>query len=293
MLHAMGWRTEYRQLEPGKFSSTFTTLEDEHWFLMEEQSNRTVEVEAPAPDGMYALAIVDDRQGSYNGHFLSPEHICIQGPDSSLRATLPTGIKVSQMGISTEMFEELVDAVAPGLSISRDDGKSIAITPTQSAALRHAMRAALLTPAGRKAMRDEAVSHIATSMVTAMARHARKPFGRRLHRPAARVALDRAREYIEANLERKILVESLCDYAGTNLRSLERTFAREMGMTPQQYVKIRRLNAVRNSLLASDREQGHSVTSVALGHGFTHLGRFAGDYRRLFGEPPKDTLLRP
>ena len=62
-------------------------------------------------------------------------------------------------------------------------------------------------------------------------------------------------------------------------------------MTPQQYVKARRLNAVRRSLLDSDCEQGIRVTDVALDHGFSHLGRFSGEYRRYFGESPRETLF--
>jgi transcriptional regulator GlxA family with amidase domain len=34
----------------------------------------------------------------------------------------------------------------------------------------------------------------------------------------------------------------------------------------------------------------HLVKTIALGHGFWHLGRFAQDYRALFGETPSETL---
>ena len=34
------------------------------------------------------------------------------------------------------------------------------------------------------------------------------------------------------------------------------------------------------------------VKSVALGHGFWHLGQFAHDYRNTFGEAPSETLER-
>ena len=34
------------------------------------------------------------------------------------------------------------------------------------------------------------------------------------------------------------------------------------------------------------------IKSVALGHGFWHLGQFAHDYRATFGETPSDTLVR-
>ena len=46
----LGWPLEYRQIEAGPFSSTFTDLDGDGWFLLEEQSTRTVEVAAGAPD---------------------------------------------------------------------------------------------------------------------------------------------------------------------------------------------------------------------------------------------------
>jgi len=290
--HSLGWQTEYRQLKPGAFSSTFTTLEGAQWFLMEEHTCPSVEVQAPAPAGMYALALIEGGTAVLNGQRVSPDHLFVLGPDSECRVTLPTGIMVSQMGIASEVFEDVHHSVAPELPISRLVASSIANTPGRLANLRETLRAALYTPAHHEYFREEAVTSILTSLITVAADHGKLPFGRSLHRAAARKVLERSREYIEARLNRKIRVDSMCRYAGTNLRSLQRTFAREMGMTPQQYVKSRRLNAVRQSLLQSDREEGLSVTIVAMNHGFVHLGRFAADYRRLFGESPRTTLQK-
>ena len=52
----LGWPVEYRQLEPGSFSSRFTDLEGNAWFVIEERSSRAVEVVAGAPAGMFVLA---------------------------------------------------------------------------------------------------------------------------------------------------------------------------------------------------------------------------------------------
>jgi len=51
------------------------------------------------------------------------------------------------------------------------------------------------------------------------------------------------------------------------------------------------LNAVRRRLLAAEGTSG-GVTAAARSHGFDHFGRFAGDYRRYFGESPRETLHR-
>jgi AraC family transcriptional regulator, ethanolamine operon transcriptional activator len=55
-------------------------------------------------------------------------------------------------------------------------------------------------------------------------------------------------------------------------------------------VKSVRLTAARRAL--QDPSATTSVTDVALQRGFFHLGRFAHDYRELFGESPSETLRR-
>ncbi|NLZ12221.1 MAG: AraC family transcriptional regulator [Alcaligenaceae bacterium] len=50
-----------------------------------------------------------------------------------------------------------------------------------------------------------------------------------------------------------------------------------------------RLDAVRHTLQTSP---GANVTTIALDHGFGHLGRFSAYYRERFGELPRDTTTR-
>lgn len=292
VMHALGWSTEYRQLAPGSFSSTYTILEGDSWFLMEEQSSRCVEIQAPPPTGIFVLALVEGDPVAVNGQSVSADHVFVQNPHTDLRATLPAGTRVTQIGIVAEQFEDVILAVAPDLSVQLAGATTIATAPGQLASVRRAMRTALLAPSNREANREEVVARILAELVAVVADHGQTPFGRSLHRATARRALDRAREYIEAHLSGTIRVASMCRYAGTTLRSLERIFARELGMSPQQYVTARRLNAVRRRLLAADGARGLRVTEVALSHGFAHLGRFAGDYRRYFGESPRETLQR-
>ena len=57
-----------------------------------------------------------------------------------------------------------------------------------------------------------------------------------------------------------------------------------------RYLRRARLVRVRQALLAARGDE--TVTHVALAWGFTHLGRFALEYRSLFGESPSETLRR-
>jgi len=58
-----------------------------------------------------------------------------------------------------------------------------------------------------------------------------------------------------------------------------------------QYVKLIRLQAVRRSLLDSHPLSG-TIGGVASEYGFSQLGRFSADYRKVYGELPSVTLRR-
>ncbi len=59
---------------------------------------------------------------------------------------------------------------------------------------------------------------------------------------------------------------------------------------PKRYIHIRRLSAVRQQILSRDSRE--TVTDIANYWGFWHMGQFAADYRRHFGEAPSDTKAR-
>ncbi len=46
---------------------------------------------------------------------------------------------------------------------------------------------------------------------------------------------------------------------------------------------------VRDRLLTA-RNEGKTVTDIAMKYSFFHLGQFAVDYRKIFGESPSETL---
>ena len=286
----MGWPLQYRQLETGSFSSTFNALDGPAWFLMEEQTSRTVEVQAGSPEGMYMLAVVQGGTATINGQEFSGGHVLVQSPNSNFRATIYAGARVTQLGVLAADFERMVSAVA----LEQQVPEGVLSIPTSAPGLlaqaRLKMRASLQSPPRQGATLEESVSCALSQLIMASLGAGQALQTRNIHTAAASRTLDRARDYIDANLDKPVRIDQLQQYSGANIRSLERIFRKEMGVSPQQYVKARRLNAARRSLLAADPEEGLNVTGIAVSYGFSHLSRFSGEYARFFGESPRDTL---
>ena len=101
----------------------------------------------------------------------------------------------------------------------------------------------------------------------------------------------RARTYVDECLDRNTLptLMDLCTELGVSVRTLQYAFRAYIGMPPLTYLRLCRLNRARTLLRASE-PACENVTRIALQLGFLHLGRFAGDYRRMFGEAPSTTL---
>jgi AraC family transcriptional regulator, ethanolamine operon transcriptional activator len=81
----------------------------------------------------------------------------------------------------------------------------------------------------------------------------------------------------------------LCRETGVSERTLQYSFKAQLGVSPNTYLRIFRLNRVRN-LLRHPSHAGITVTEAAMHWHFWHLGRFSRDYTALFGESPSSTL---
>lgn len=100
-----------------------------------------------------------------------------------------------------------------------------------------------------------------------------------------RTALDKIDEHSDEHLS----VWKLSNMVGVSERTLRTAFEDYFGVGPTKYLKIRILREARKSLRTADPSKS-SVTDVAVGLGIWEFGRFARDYRMLFGEFPSDTL---
>lgn len=101
--------------------------------------------------------------------------------------------------------------------------------------------------------------------------------------------LERMETYIRQRLCAPISLVDLANASGLSPRSLNALCHKYHGVSPMVLLRNMRLDAVRHTLQTSP---GANVTTIALDHGFGHLGRFSAYYRERFGELPRDTTTR-
>lgn len=100
-----------------------------------------------------------------------------------------------------------------------------------------------------------------------------------------------AKNLIESWEDEVLGIDDMARAADVCVRTLQAAFLEYYGIPPHRYLMLRRLHHVREALRKADVDDT-TVTKVAARFGFWQFGRFAGQYRRLFGELPSVTLSR-
>lgn len=95
-------------------------------------------------------------------------------------------------------------------------------------------------------------------------------------------------EFMHAHISEPISMDDIAAAAKVSVRTLQQGFRQFRMTTPMAYLHEIRLTAAHQDLMNADAVQ--SVADVALKWGFTHLGRFAADYKKRFGVLPSQTL---
>jgi len=103
--------------------------------------------------------------------------------------------------------------------------------------------------------------------------------------------LKRFRSLLDARLDEPMHLAEMCKALGVSERTLRACCQEALGVSPMRFLWLRRMNQARRALGRADPATA-TVTEIATAQGFWELGRFAVQYRSLFGERPSETLAR-
>lgn len=99
-----------------------------------------------------------------------------------------------------------------------------------------------------------------------------------------------AMHFMLSRIDEPLSMTAVATHLGISVRSLQRSFRRDIDMSPAQWLRQQRLE-VAYRRLQTDTAEARSVTAVAYSCGFYHLGEFSVAFRKRFGVSP--SAVRP
>ena len=98
----------------------------------------------------------------------------------------------------------------------------------------------------------------------------------------------RARDYVHDHLAEGISITDIAARVGVTPRTLQNGFRKAFNLTPAEYIRRTRVEALHRALLAADASAG--VTDLMMNVGIVNFGRYAQYYRQHIGVSPSTTL---
>ena len=266
-----GWVQQYQQMSPGHFAGQIRYLDLQGVQVYEERMNTRVEQHFNAPPGSLAF--------------------CFDGSDNALYVL---NGESRNTWITPENYREVAVVFGPqfvqrhGLDVATLEGLFMAPLTCQQNALFSRWLSSTLTrlptvtdPAPLTQQLLDDCLFILDNACVCLDRHALQ------RRSDERQLMARIGEWAADVPDETVNLLELARIAGVPLRQLQQGFKTYTGMSPAQWLRLRRLNGARRELLNSP---GSTVAEVAMNWSFWHLGRFSNSYRALFKELPSETL---
>ena len=251
-------------------------------------------VRVPADRWAFVVPLVVPGLARWDGNVITTGEIIACPPRTESYAFDPAGMQFAIISFPTDAAVSLMGAVRGYL---RSSTGSLIVRPSGRDVVR--LRGQLLELRAVAEVQSEASKRVDLSLAS---KQIRTILGACLqdavtgyNRPtASRSRSDivrRAEHFVREHIGEPISIARLSTVVGVSERSLRNAFYDVYTTSPKRYLKIRQLHRARHALRATDGGLA-TVTTVATFHGFFELGRFAGEYKALFGETPSETLQK-
>lgn len=296
---AVAWDLDFRQLNAESFSSEIFQAQAGTLLLSNVRFGCHIEQHGTTPPGVRTFAIPEAGCPPIRwfGHLVEGDALLLFPTHGEIEAFTRSGFSVATFSIAEELLAKFFHQYG-GVEIDSMLGaeeRIIMPSPLLLARLRrqmHLFRRQLqhVDNACFDEWRcDELQRQLLSSLFEILnsARPKADASARRGHRAVGRVL-----DYIHASQSSEPLrIAKLCTVAQVSERTLQNIFRHELGMSPKTYLIGHRLSGVHRQLWNEQHNSG-SVTDVANRYGLWHMGQFARDYRKFFGELPSDTLKK-
>jgi AraC family ethanolamine operon transcriptional activator len=288
------WDLDFRQLERGPFRGSISQFVGNGVQFGRARFGRGLEQFGSPPGGLrtFAIPAYQSLRLHWRGKSVSGTQILAFPRGGELNAVSNAGFDIFTLSLSDETLARAGAACGfPDLCGEREvfetDPGAMWRLRQLCMQFHHRIEEGPFGP-GAAALQHELEPGLAAALLAALnSSTPSSPASPRLRG----TALQRSLGYIGDLATEPVTVRDLIGISGASWRTLDYAFRGRFGITPKEYLKSVRLNGVHRELRRADPSSGR-ISDVANRWSFWHMGQFAADYRRLFGELPSATLKR-
>src|SRR5262245_10159512 len=287
---ADGLEADCVQLEARPFTARWTVVFEKEMVLQfgctDVAVMRRLRISADRWAVLVPLAVPGSAR--WNARAIGEHKVMVCAPRSDFFAFDPGGSDFATITVPAR--SRAVALARRFLTTDRGDC-TVQLRPRDANALRRALRAiraSVLSGAVEEQRREKSVAQ----ELVACLMHASNSMEKYERLSGRRKRIVRhAEEFFRRHLSEAVSIAQLSSTASVSERCLRDAFYEMYAMSPKRYLRLWQLHQVRRALRSPDRFDA-TVTDVATLHGFYELGRFASEYKALFGEVPSQTRRR-
>jgi AraC-like DNA-binding protein len=290
----VGWDIEFRQLDAGIPRARAALMGTSSCMVMRGEYDRAYHQSGQMPNEMLVLGLPDVGVDDFRwcGKTASGGQIVNFSLGSGFDGTCGAGFSGFAVSLHHDLLQQTCEILELDIDFRRLAADSEVLPNSEFAAmnLRHNLLTAFASaPFSNNAEALEFFNFSAAALV--LDYFATNKIKVKKHTLQARNRATRASlELLDDSDAMPLTVSDLCKRIGTSAPTLYRAFQEQFGVSPKQYIQIRRLCGARQQLFEKTTEE--SIADIANNWGFWHMGQFAADYRQHFGELPSETLTQ-
>ncbi len=291
---------EIIQLERGAIRGELVNVSLEHSSVHSNSFSLSARGRGTAPSARWSCVLVSEKVvGTFNCEPLDPDKVVLYRPRAEFDGTtfgpFHNWALMADDASLRQAVQCLFGADLPSVS---ESCWTVRPEPEQLARLRRTAKTLLALGIGSPDILTDPRVHrfLDRTLVEQLARlvateRVREPKSPRRAAVSYTRIVRLAEDYVASRPDEPVTVSELCEQTKVSERTLRNAFHSVLGISPNAYLKVRRLHRAR-ALLEQAASRPTTVTSAAVSCGFFHLGHFARDYRTFFGESPSETLAR-
>jgi AraC family ethanolamine operon transcriptional activator len=289
-----GFDVEFQQLDHGNLRADLSYFASADCNVQRLKLSRRFHQQGSAPGDMITFGLPDIRTlTNWRGSALESPSLLNFNRPSGYESVSEIGFSAYTFAVSERLLYKELDALGSSIgasNISASDDWHIS-----DASIRGNLQAIgdqLVSDGSVTQGNAEKLTELQSSLAHNLARviSADETINLRANARQKDRAIGRAMELIMGSND-PVTISDLKAYSGVCWRTLDRAFMDRFGIGPKQYIMAVRLSAARRELQSAAQRQ--KVTDIATEWGFTHMGRFSSNYKRMFGELPSATRNRP